>query len=141
MALESYTMSRGKTAARWGLGLLMVVAGLAHFTNPALYEALMPPWLPMHTELVYLSGAIEAGLGLLLLWPRTTRLAAWGLVACLIAIFPANLHHALSGGLDDPALPGFFANKTVAWIRLPFQLVFVAWAYWFTRSSTRSSKV
>jgi uncharacterized membrane protein len=109
----------------------MIVAGLAHFTNTAVYVALMPPWMPWHHFLVYVSGVLEAGLGALLLWPKTSRWAAWGLIACFLAIFPANVHHAVSGGLDDPALPAFFANQVIAWLRLPFQIVFIAWALWF----------
>jgi len=130
-------MERVKTAARWGLGLLMIAAGLGHFTNTAVYMALMPPWMPMHLELVYLSGVIEAGLGALLLYRPSSRLAAWGLIACFIAIFPANLHHALSGGLSDPALPPFFASPVVAWLRVPFQIVFIGWAWMLTRDEPR----
>ena len=52
----------------------------------------MPPYLPLHLELVYLSGFFEIALGLLLLVPRFSRLAAWGIIALLIAVFPANIY-------------------------------------------------
>ena len=52
---------------------------------------IMPPYLPLHLELVYLSGLCEAALGVLLVVPRFSRLAAWGICVLLIAVFPANI--------------------------------------------------
>ena len=67
-------------------------------------------------------------LGLLLLVPRFTRLAAWGLILLLIAVFPANLNMARNPALF-PEIP-----PIAAWVRLPLQLVLIAWAYWYTRA-------
>lgn len=88
----------------------------------------MPLYLPWHLELVYLSGGLEVALGILLLIPRYASLAAWGLIALLIAVFPANLHMAL----DTPLYPEF--SPAAIWLRLPVQGVLLAWAYWFTRT-------
>ena len=62
----------GSPLSRTLLGLVFVVAGLLHFIAPGTYERIMPPYLPLHRELVYLSGACEVagGLGL---FPRRTR--------------------------------------------------------------------
>ena len=76
-------------------GLLFVAAGAYHFVNPKFYVPMLPPYLPWHRELVYLSGACEIVLGGLLLVPPCSRYAAWGLIALLVAVFPANLHMAL----------------------------------------------
>ena len=116
-----------RAGMRWLLGLLFAAAGVAHFANPAFYVRIMPQYLPWHLELVYLSGAAEVLLGVLLLVPRTQNLAAWGLVALLAAILPANLHMAMNPALFPEISPA------VLWARLPLQGVFVAWAYWFTR--------
>jgi uncharacterized membrane protein len=116
-----------------GLAVFFTGAGVLHFVIPAFYAALIPPQLPEPRLLVYLSGMAEIGCGLLLLVPRFTRLAAWGIFATLIAVYPANIYHAVSGGLDHPDLPASFANPVGAWLRLPVQLVFLAWAYRFTR--------
>lgn len=106
------------------LVLLYVAAGVNHFVNPGFYEAIMPPYLPLHRELVLLSGAIEVALGVLVAIPATRRLAAWGLVLLLIAVFPANLHMAMA----DVGEYGW-----ISWARLPLQLPLIAWAWWFTR--------
>jgi len=109
------------------LGLLFVAGGINHFANPDPYVAIMPPYLPAPLTLVYVSGVAELALGVLLLIPRFQRFAAWGLIALLIAVFPANIHMALHPELF-PQIP-----PVALWIRLPLQGVLIAWAYWFTR--------
>ena len=80
-----------KTASKYLLAILMIGVGTLHFVRHEFFVKIMPPYLPWHLELVYLSGFFEAALGLLLLVPRTSRLAAWGIIALLIAVFPANI--------------------------------------------------
>jgi uncharacterized membrane protein len=111
----------------WLLGLLFILAGLNHFRVPAFYVAIMPPYLPWHLELVYISGVCEVLLGLIVLIPRYTVAAAWGLIALLIAVFPANIHMALHAEMYPRFTPA------VLWARLPLQGLLIAWAYWFTR--------
>jgi len=111
----------------WVLGLFFVVAGIAHFLRPGIYMKIMPPYLPWPRALVYWSGACEVALGILVLIPRFTVPAAWGLIALLLAVFPANVHMATHSELY-PKIPPF-----LLWLRLPFQAVLIAWAYWFTR--------
>ncbi len=120
---------------KWTLALLFVAAGVLHFWMPDFYVRIMPPYLPWHLELVYLSGIAEIVLGILLLIPRFQRLAAWGLILLaltmlLIAVFPANLHMALHAELY-PRLP-----PILLWLRLPMQGLLILWAFWFTRSKT-----
>jgi uncharacterized membrane protein len=107
-----------------------------HFVRPAMYAALIPPFFPAPLALVYISGVFEIAFGALLLIPHYRRLAAWGIVATLVAVYPANIYHAASGGLSHPDLPPAMASATVAWLRLPFQFLFIAWAWWFTRPDT-----
>ena len=123
-----------KTALRWLLTAFMVLAGLNHFISPAPYVAIVPSALPAHLALVYLSGVAEilGGLGLIL--PATRRLAAWGLIALFLAIVPANinmaLHHLPMGGNDLPTW--------ALWLRLPLQVVLIAWAWLYTRPHAAS---
>ena len=116
-----------KQLMRYALGLSFVLAGLYHFINPPFYLRIMPPYLPWHLFFVYLSGFFEMALGALLLVRKYAPLAAWGLIALLFAVFPANVFMALSPELF-PDIP-----PAALWLRLPLQAVFVAWAYWFTR--------
>ena len=123
-----------RTLLKWLFASIFIVGGLLHFVSTPTYLRLMPPYLPYHKELVYISGVIEAGLGFLLLLPKTQRIAAWALIPTLIAIFPANLHGALTAGTDQPAMPG--VPVALAWLRLPIQLLLIAWAYFYTRRAS-----
>lgn len=85
-------MTTIRTISKYLLAIFMVGAGSIHFINPDFYLTIMPRYLPFHLELVYLSGFCEIALGLLLLIPRFSRFAAWGIIALLIAVFPANVY-------------------------------------------------
>jgi uncharacterized membrane protein len=119
------------------LGVAYLAAGIAHFWNPEFYIRIMPPYLPAHRELVELSGVAEFALGFAMLVfgvrvPRIRRWTAWGIIALLIAVFPANLYVATQnlGGPDfTPGAGNAFAN----WARLPVQIVFLVWAWWYTQ--------
>ena len=119
--------SRFKKLTRYLLAILFVVAGANHFLHTDFYVSIMPPYLPWHLELVYISGVAEMNLGLLLLLRRWSVYAAWGLIALLIAVFPANIHMALHPELY-PTL-----SKSGLWLRLPLQGVLMWWAYRYTR--------
>ena len=97
-------MPRFKILTRFLLGGFFVVAGINHFVDTAFYVGMMPPYLPLPLELVYISGAAESGLGGLLLIRRWAAWAGWGLIALLVAVFPANLHMAMHSELV-PSLP------------------------------------
>ena len=125
---------RIKIVMRWICGLLYVAAGINHFAHQALYLSIMPPYLPFHLALVIISGIAEIALGILLLIPQTSRLAAWGLITLLVAVFPANLHMALHPEIY-PTLP-----VIGLWLRLPLQAVLIWWAYWYTRSDNENPK-
>jgi uncharacterized membrane protein len=119
------SMNTMKSISKYLLALFMVAAGTMHFVNPDFYLQIMPPYLPFHPEAVYLSGFLEAALGLLLLSRRFSRLAAWGIIALLIAIFPANIY-VYQHQVVFPAPP------IVHFLRLPLQAAFILWAYWHT---------
>lgn len=102
-------------------------AGIAHFIAPENYLRIMPPFLPWPLFLVYLSGAAEFGLGALLWWKRYRILAAWGLIALLVAVFPANIYMYQQGGA------AFGVSDAVLFARLPLQAILIAWAYGHTR--------
>ena len=118
-----------KTLLRWLLTIFMVAAGANHFLAPDTYVAMVPAELPAPLALVYISGVAEilGGLGLIL--PATRRLAAWGLVALYVAVFPANVNMAINHlHLGTSEVPAW-----ALWARLPLQAVLIAWAWWLAR--------
>src|SRR6056297_1356693 len=120
------------------MGPLYVVAGLLHFVVPELYVQIVPPVFPAALALVYLSGLAEVAVGIGLLLPRTRRYAAWGLVALLVAIFPANVYMATSGVVVEGMPGGGDPSALVRWGRLPLQGVLILWALWYTQPSPGS---
>jgi len=126
-------MAKLKTISRYLYGLLFILAGLNHFANTELYVGIMPAYLPWPLALVYLSGVAEVVLGALLCFRPCAAWAAWGLIALLIAVFPANLNMALHPE-RWPSLP-----QLGLWLRLPLQGLLIAWAYWYTRRDTTTS--
>jgi uncharacterized membrane protein len=106
----------------YGLALLFIGAGLLHFFYPVPYLRIMPPTLPAPRLLVLLSGVAEVAGGLGLLWPTTRRWAAWGLLALLLAVFPANVYMLQIH--EQLHLPVW-----VGWARLPLQPLLM-WCVW-----------
>ena len=111
------------------MGILYVAAGALHFMFTPRYIAIVPAWLPAHRVLVLISGAAEiaGGLGILAPSPAVRRAAAWGLVALLITVLPANINMALH--------PASFSTipEWALWARLPMQAPLVYWAWRYTR--------
>lgn len=103
-----------------------VIAGLLHFVLTPVYVGIMPPYLPEPRLLVQFSGLCEILGGLGLLEPRTRVVAAWGLVALLVAVTPANLNMALHPE-QWPRIPTW-----ILWLRVPLQLPLIAWAWLYT---------
>lgn len=121
-----------RIAGRLLLAIFFVLAGSNHFLSPKIYLGMMPPWLPAPEMANVVSGAAEIVGGLGLLFSKYRRIAGWGLIALLIAVFPANLHVALQGHM-----PGLNASPLILWLRLPLQPGLIAWVWWaaLSRSS------
>jgi uncharacterized membrane protein len=118
-------MAMMKRLLRWVLAVFFILAGLNHFYMPAVYLGMLPRWMPWPAGLIAVSGACEILGGIGVLVAPLRRAAGWGLIALLVAVFPANLHAAMVGHI-----PGLGASPALLWIRLPFQAVFIAWVAW-----------
>ena len=108
------------------LAVFFILAGINHFLNPAFYLKIMPPYLPWHLFLVYLSGLCEIALGAMLMIPRAARAAAWGMILLLIAFLPVHFHMAFHPDLYPEYHP------LALWARLPVQGLLMLWAWWYT---------
>jgi uncharacterized membrane protein len=121
-----------KRFALIALALFFILAGANHFANTDFYLRLMPDYLPAHLELVYVSGFFEIAGGVGVLVPYFRSIAGWGLVALLVAVYPANIHMALHPEL----FPEF--SRSALYGRLPLQFALMAWAYWAPRPESQS---
>jgi len=110
---------------RWLLAIFFIVAGVNHFVSPGIYLGIMPPFLPWPMALIYVSGVAEIAGGVGVLVPSVRQAAAWGLIALLVAVFPANIYAVFHGmQIGDHSVPAW-----VLWVRLPVQFLFIAWIY------------
>ena len=109
------------------MGIFYVIVGIKHFQDPSWFVQIIPPILPYKYELVYISGFFEILLGILLMIPRFQSIAAKGLMALLICVYPANIYLAQTNGVALGISP------LIAWGRLPFQFVFIGLAYWHSK--------
>ena len=107
------------------LGLFVIATGTLHFWRPEPFVRIVPEYLPQPLALVYVSGFFEMLGGIGLFIPSVRREAAWGLIALFVAVFPANVNMAI----HQLPLDGEF-HPIGNWVRLPFQILFIAWAYW-----------
>ncbi len=119
--------------SRFALAILFIVAGASHCIAPAPYLAITPPFIPWPAAVVVLSGIAEILGGLGLLNSSTRRWAGWGLIALLLAVFPANIR-ALSTGIT---IGGYTVPVWMLWARLPLQPLLIAWVYCVGRFEPR----
>lgn len=115
------------------LAAFFAFAGATHFLRPGFYEAIVPPALASRRrEIVRVSGVAELAGAAAVLPASTRRFGRWWLLALLVAVFPANVHMAVSPdevpGLDLRRVP-----RWALWARLPLQPLCMAWVWRATR--------
>lgn len=108
------------------MAFLYIIAGINHFRKPGMYIRIIPPLFKNPKLINTLSGFAEILLGILLLFPFSKKFAAWGIIALLIAVFPANLF------MFQDKKAGFGLPKWILFVRLPLQIVLIYWAYQYT---------
>jgi len=108
------------------MAFLYIIAGINHFRKPGMYIRIIPPFFKNPKLINTLSGIAEMLLGILLMFPFSKRFAAWGIIALLIAIFPANLF------MFQDKKASFGLPKWILFVRLPLQIVLIYWAYQYT---------
>jgi uncharacterized membrane protein len=108
------------------MAILYILAGFNHFRNPGMYIKIIPPFFKSPKLINAVSGIAEIVLGILLMFSLTTQYAAWGIIALLIAIFPANLY------MFQNKKASFNLPKWILFVRLPLQLVLIIWAFQYT---------
>lgn len=106
------------------MATIYILAGIFHFVTPKVFLKVTPKWVPFPEKVNILVGIIEIVLGIAVLFEATRSYAAMGIIALLIAVFPANWNH-----FQMARRKGKFVLPTL--IRLPMQLGLIYWAYTF----------
>lgn len=129
MTSNPSTSPRLKEIFRAILSVSIIVVGITHFVKPLEYASIVPPQFGDRLAMVYISGFFEILGGIGLLIPLVSVAAAWGLIALFIAVFPANIYQAI----HSIPIEGIPHHPLFYWFRLPFQAVFIAWAWLYTK--------
>ncbi|PTX62104.1 putative membrane protein [Kordia periserrulae] len=108
------------------MAAIYIVAGIFHFVTPTIFLKITPKWVPKPKVVNVLVGSIEIGLGVALLFPETRSYAAIGIIALLIAVFPANWKYYQIVKRKKQQV-----QIIIALIRLPIQALLIYWAYVF----------
>ncbi len=124
-------MKKIKSISILAMSFFYVWVGIQHFLDPAWFVQIMPPYLPLHYEAVYLSGFFEILFGVMLLFQKTRYFAAWGLILLLIAVYPANIYLAFN---EVPQKALGISAFAASWARLPIQFIFIGLAYWHSKN-------
>ena len=103
---------------------IFTVSGVTHLVKPAVFEPLMPSWVPRHREVIIGSGVVELACAAGLAHPSTRRSAGVASAAVLLGVFPGNLKMAV-----DASRTRSTKFKAIAFGRLPLQLplIRIAW--------------
>ena len=109
--------------------IFYVLVGIKHFIDPNFFLAIVPPYLPYHLELVYISGLFEILFGVMILFPKYRYWGSVGLILLLISVFPANIY--LFQSVEAQKAIG--ATQEIATWRLPVQGIFILVAYWIRK--------
>ena len=104
-----------------------LLAGVNHFRNPVSYYNIIPHYLPFPVVLNILAGFFEILFALMLIWPKTRRLAAYGIILLLVLFLPV---HITMIGNAPLKLGNLLVTPAIAWVRLLFQPVLMIWAWW-----------
>jgi uncharacterized membrane protein len=107
------------------IALMFATSGVLHLVKPQPFVSIMPPWLPGALALVLISGVFELAGAAGILLPYTRVAAGWGLIALLLAVFPANVQMLINARA---------AHASALWMaglvaRLPLQALLIIWVY------------
>lgn len=116
------------------MAVVYIAAGINHFRSAAFYYKIMPPYIPYPFAMIYISGISESVLGILLLFSKTRKFAAWGIIALLVVIFPANVQMLIN------YIHQHNPQTWVAVLRLPLQIPLIWWAWSFTKTGSVSAR-
>ncbi len=104
-----------------------IVAGINHFRNPENYYVIIPSYLPNPVLINIISGIAEIVLGILLIFPKTRKLAAYGIIILLVAFIPAHICMIQKGWCMGS---GYCLPAWATWVRLfPLQFLLMWWAW------------
>ena len=117
------------------MACMLIFTAIGHFVFSYGMAAMIPKFIPYKLEIVYITAIMEVSFAITLLFKRYRQLSAWLLIVFLILVLPANIKAAIEHiNYETAALNGKGLNYL--WIRIPMQLLFICWTYFFCIKKT-----
>ena len=120
---------------RASMAVMLIVTGVSHFTNTGDMVAMMPDFVPAKRELVYFTGVIELLAVIGILWDKTAWLTSVLLIIFFLAVLPANI----AGSLRSVQFGGMEYGPWYLLFRIPLQIFFILWIWYFGLRSSGSA--
>lgn len=112
------------------MSVMLLFTALGHFLFPKGMEMMIPPFLPFRLGLVYFTGLLEIAAAIGILLPKYRRTTSILLIIFFVMITPANIYAALHHiDLEKATTDG--KGPEYLWIRMPMQIIFIAWVWFF----------
>ncbi len=112
---------------RFALAIMLAFTGASHFIKTEEMVQMMPSFVPYKALFVYVTGVLEIGAGVGLLFRQLAKFTSFALIVFFVLILPANIIGTVKqvelGGMENGPLYLFF--------RVPLQLFFIWWTYYF----------
>lgn len=118
------TAARTRIAMRWLMFAFYLVAGVYHLRSPEAFLPIVPDWVPLPRDTVLFTGVCELAGAIGLTIPRLRYAAGVGLALYALAVWPANIKHAVDGVVLGGVKLGWGYHAP----RLAFQPVLIWWA-------------
>lgn len=122
-----------KKIAIWLMIVFYFVAGIKHLTNPTPYLSIIPAYLTYPNALNYLAGFFEITFALLIFPLQTRKYACFGIILMLLAFIPAHIYMIQKANVAPFILGKYTITPFIAWLRIPFQALFMVWAFWSSK--------
>ncbi len=120
-----------RSAGNLAMALMLILTGTSHFYMTKGMTMMMPDFLPLKTELVYLTGLFELLAAVGLLFEKMRRPFGILLIIFFILILPANVYAAINHiNISEASTNGH--GLSYLWFRIPLQLLFIGWVWFFS---------
>jgi len=120
---------------RASMAVMLIVTGVAHFTNTQQMIDMMPDLMPAKREMIYFTGVCELLAVIGLIWNKTARLASILLIIFFVLVLPANI----AGSLKSVQFSGMEYGAWYLLFRIPLQIFFIWWVWYFGLSRNRKA--
>ena len=114
------------------LSVMFLFTGAFHFLIEEKLILLIPEFIPLRLELVYLSGIIELIFAGGFLFPKTRTMTGKISIIFLILVFPGNVY----GAIQHVELGGHVYGPVYLFFRLPLQVFLIYWIFHFSLRGT-----